>query len=312
MTGRRIRGFTLVELLVVIGIIALLISMLMPALSRAKRAANNTVCLSNLKQMGNAIAMYVSANKGSLPYGYWAGCSYSGTLGSGAIARRANGAVTFLGDTEPANRADWTILLVQAMRGGGNTYNTQPQGTMTQSMFTDRDTLIDQGVPSDQWVHYSAHPRLMPTLEESEHSISHGWGLWPLRRPAKIARVRRTSDVVLIMDGTQIADNGGRAAATAFAIDGHNYDNWSSYQPAGGSYLLYDNPLANNGASIEPGPNTESLTMWDPSGGRIRWRHFGNKSANFLFVDGHAEARKFKSPTQCDLLKSSVNTILFN
>jgi prepilin-type N-terminal cleavage/methylation domain-containing protein/prepilin-type processing-associated H-X9-DG protein len=65
MSPRR-RGFTLVELLVVIGIIALLISILLPALSKAKEASRVAKCLSNLRQMGMAAASYTTENKGYL------------------------------------------------------------------------------------------------------------------------------------------------------------------------------------------------------------------------------------------------------
>jgi prepilin-type N-terminal cleavage/methylation domain-containing protein len=69
--NRRSRyGFTLVELLVVIGIIALLISILLPSLNRARESARRTKCLSNLRSIGQMLHMYANQNKQFIPIGF--------------------------------------------------------------------------------------------------------------------------------------------------------------------------------------------------------------------------------------------------
>ena len=78
------RGFTLVELLVVIGIIAVLIGILLPTLSRAREAGNRAACLSNMRQIYTFLKMYENANKGASPLGYGGdGCQTSYFLSRG-------------------------------------------------------------------------------------------------------------------------------------------------------------------------------------------------------------------------------------
>jgi prepilin-type N-terminal cleavage/methylation domain-containing protein len=69
---RRRVGFTLVELLVVIGIIALLIAILLPVLGKARSSAQRTACMSNVRQLWMAINLYCNANNDWYPtVGYW-------------------------------------------------------------------------------------------------------------------------------------------------------------------------------------------------------------------------------------------------
>src|SRR6185369_11483942 len=74
VTGTQARhrsGFTLTELLVVVGLITVLISLLLPAMGKARAAANSAACLSNLRQLGTGWTMYIAENRGRLPDDIW-------------------------------------------------------------------------------------------------------------------------------------------------------------------------------------------------------------------------------------------------
>src|SRR5258708_719419 len=92
INGRRSAGFTLVELLVVIGIIALLISILLPALSRARESGNRVKCLANLRQLTFAWMSYANDNKGWMPGAGTATTDPTTGLAYSWIGRRGAGA----------------------------------------------------------------------------------------------------------------------------------------------------------------------------------------------------------------------------
>ncbi len=148
--GNPSTGFTLVELLVVIGIIALLISVLLPALSKARQSASSLACEANLHSIGQGILMYTGDNHGTLPYGWYSG-----------LWPTSSG-------FDPSKENDWVTLSIATLNGK---YTATANDIVTNGSITTRirGTFLcpdapGQGVVSPQTsnssvAHYGCHPR---------------------------------------------------------------------------------------------------------------------------------------------------------
>jgi prepilin-type N-terminal cleavage/methylation domain-containing protein/prepilin-type processing-associated H-X9-DG protein len=278
-------GFTLVELLVVIGIIAVLIGLLLPALNRARSQAKFTACLANLRSIGQSVMIYTSVSKGVLPYGYFDGKQDGNTDYSNTVP------------TNP-NASDWTTILLQSAMGkGGGTYGTLPAPnvrTVFECPSANTDAKLANPASTLPVLHYSSHPRLMPNLDQKDPLNTNKF-----LAPYKIAHLKRSSEIILIFDGSQILkDRNGSALPWAADIDQEGLYRGDSQQGRSWNYLLFKDGMDLSVAVYTPNKDWTNLGS---NTADIRWRHGRNDAGNFLFADCHAEGKRLRVGVNADL-----------
>jgi len=296
-TSKPRRGFTLVELLVVIGIIAVLIGILLPVLSRARESANQTSCMATLRQLGNVIAMYQGEFRGSYPYGRYM------VNNASAPAKDADS-----GQDTPTNRATfvWWSVLRKYMKTGrsanfDNAVSVQSERFM--GAFN-----CPTGLNRDAGCDFGCNPVIMPDrnaegdLWNTPSVAAAGWSpnvaqsnrRHNIYRPATVKDV--ASDNVVIWDACEIPNNFDTQYCVNYGVDqGNMWDgvNKYSYRFRGNPNIASD-PQVGDGTFVDPGPNRDGGGTF-PEPANIRWRHLKNTSANFLMGDG--SVRSFRIST---------------
>jgi prepilin-type N-terminal cleavage/methylation domain-containing protein/prepilin-type processing-associated H-X9-DG protein len=270
---QRRHGFTLVELLVVIGIIALLISVLMPALNAARSSARLVRDQSNFKQIYSGVLMYANANKGLLPYH-----STPGTWGASG--------------TNPD-----IIFEVAQQLGYTNTDNTIWESVVPEVFRCAEAPNGDEFAVWNSWVQHDIafNPRAFPSYETMDPAVLIDVPDYPPTNkiPAnieypqrKLHTIKDSATKIAMWEDGMLANWNLCPEPTNNNTDGWRWS-WG--------HMFCDPPRFfwdNLDTPIDGGPIREGSGFYSGDGCTIRYRHKNDTMGVFAFFDGHVEARK--------------------
>jgi prepilin-type N-terminal cleavage/methylation domain-containing protein/prepilin-type processing-associated H-X9-DG protein len=267
---RKSRGFTLVELLVVIGIIAVLISILLPSLAKAKQYANSLACMANIRSVGQALQFYANDHKGKLPYsayGEWE------NIWVGQVS-------TLLG--AKIGGVDWnyskTLKCIdagtEATTDWGPTHYTANHRAMPYNNFGWWKTL---------------KPYPLATKKSAEKMLLWDGALFPGWGHQAVITNSNQANLMTWFEFSDPVVGEWRNLSDLAPISANTW--YRNTNPGAADWIGKDNH--DQGVNDNPWSWSEVTNM--------RYRHLGNTSLNVLFFDGHVESRKLGTVTFGDL-----------
>jgi prepilin-type processing-associated H-X9-DG protein len=282
------RGFTLVELLVVIGTIAVLIGILLPVLGLARRSAQSVACAANLKQFGVGYQMYCDQNKGQLPQkgpdGSDADANNFGTTASG-VTGVDDPSIWFNAIPSVTVGKSYYQMLVDDQNGVAPTPTTGlhsifvcPSASGPATIGTN-DTLSSDGQYFLLYGSDSVSPHLLNPIQGSyfkynmsyvaNSSLTNTFGNTQSFSTVKLSQLRQASSVVLMVEKLTIPGEYLDPAVQKFA---------------------HANP-AIYGSQIGPQGFNNNIAQPKSNWKRFTTRHGGG--GNLLFADGHVSYYKW-------------------
>jgi prepilin-type N-terminal cleavage/methylation domain-containing protein/prepilin-type processing-associated H-X9-DG protein len=303
------RAFTLVELLVVIGIIALLIAILLPVLGKARESANTVKCAANLRSIGQGIGMYAAEFKQTFPAAYL----YQGQKvdpGGPGIEDDSQGYVhwssyLFKGkvgaNDDPSlyrSLVGWDMFTCPSIENGGLPATNPTDQNREPGQESDAPGVIDQQAPRMAYTGNEA------VLARNKFYI----GFQGAKRAYQFVRagqVRDSANVVLATEWNNnwhVVSDTGRVNPDAQACKSHRPVSGFKSKSGGIKFEEISPGLGGGGINIyrdrvddvlaePPGPGQQITKTLDWVGRNHGTGKPGQKKTNFLYVDGHVETK---------------------